>query len=259
MVACRHKISSDGDDSPLPHPWSDRCAPAFSGQFALATANRAEAVRAAPVDFNERSLQAAIDDEYAELEVEDSTYERALLQLKQELDFGLPVQFVDRGFLPNFDFARFEAVVVVGQDGLVANAAKYVGDTPIVAVNPDPRRIDGILLPFQVSPVRFPRESPAPTIAGVERIVSRSHQSGGRRQSTPASPCRCVPFEHHGLETDPVLSRAALHGTFGIWSYSKAVEGLNGRRRAHFSVGRIQDHGPVRASGWSHCWSPRSK
>jgi hypothetical protein len=34
----------------------------------------------------------------------------------------------------------------VGQDGLVANTAKYVGEQPIVAVNPDPERFDGILL-----------------------------------------------------------------------------------------------------------------
>ena len=32
--------------------------------------------------------------------------------------------------------------------------AKYVGDLPIVAVNPDPQRIDGILLPFQVNQAR---------------------------------------------------------------------------------------------------------
>jgi hypothetical protein len=123
-------------------------------KFALATARRAEAVRAAAGAFDERSLQAVIDGEYAELESEDDTYDRAIANLQHELDFGLPVQFVDRGFLPNFDFARFEVVVVVGQDGLVANAAKYVGDVPIVAVNPDPQRIDGILLPFQISSAR---------------------------------------------------------------------------------------------------------
>jgi hypothetical protein len=67
---------------------------------------------------------------------------------------GIIKQFVDRSFLPNLDFARYVVVVVVGQDGLVANAAKYVGDVPIVAVNPDPARFDGVLLPFQLSQVR---------------------------------------------------------------------------------------------------------
>ena len=67
-----------------------------------------------------------------------------------ELDFGYPVKKIDRTFLPNFDFGRCVLVVVIGQDGLVANTAKYVGDLPIVAVNPDPARNDGVLLPFTI-------------------------------------------------------------------------------------------------------------
>src|SRR5207302_9797566 len=50
--------------------------------------------------------------------------------------------------------ARYIVVVVVGQDGLVANTAKYVGDVPIVAVNPDPDRFDGVLLPFPLRQAR---------------------------------------------------------------------------------------------------------
>src|SRR5213078_2433217 len=69
-------------------------------------------------------------------------------------DFDLPVQTVDRDFLPNFLFGPRDVVVTVGQDGLVANTAKYAVGLPIVAVNPDPRRIDGILLPFHVAQAR---------------------------------------------------------------------------------------------------------
>ena len=32
----------------------------------------------------------------------------------------------------------------------MANVAKYVGDQPLVGVNPDPTRFDGVLLPFAV-------------------------------------------------------------------------------------------------------------
>src|SRR5205823_5606414 len=88
------------------------------------------------------------------LESEDDTYQRAIGRLHTAVDFGLPIQIVDREFVPNFDFARFEVVVVIGQDGLVANAAKYVGEVPIVAINPDSRTIDGILLPFKLSDAR---------------------------------------------------------------------------------------------------------
>ena len=61
---------------------------------------------------------------------------------------------LDRSFVPNFDFWSCAVVVVVGQDGLVANTAKYVGGKPIVAINPDPHRIDGTLLPFQLKQAR---------------------------------------------------------------------------------------------------------
>src|SRR5262249_55001458 len=114
----------------------------------------AEAVRARAGLVDDREVEADIEHEYADLENEDETYQHAVARLRQQLDFGLPIQFVDRGFLPSFDFARYEVVIVVGQDGLGANAAKYVGNVPIVAVNPDPRRIDGILLPFLLPSAR---------------------------------------------------------------------------------------------------------
>jgi len=91
---------------------------------------------------------------FAEYEKEDLAQRQSLDRLKTELDLGYPLKFVERQYLPTFDFRGCVAVVVVGQDGLVANTAKYVGDVPIVAVNPDPTRIDGILLPFQVQQAR---------------------------------------------------------------------------------------------------------
>lgn len=87
---------------------------------------------------------------HEEYESEDRVYQRAVQELLREIELGYPVQIVDHGFLPNFDFGRCVAVVVIGQDGLVANAAKYVGDLPIVGINPDPARYDGVLLPFQI-------------------------------------------------------------------------------------------------------------
>lgn len=40
--------------------------------------------------------------------------------------------------------------MVLGQDGLVANTLKYLSGQPLIGVNPDPKRWDGQLLPFQV-------------------------------------------------------------------------------------------------------------
>jgi hypothetical protein len=90
----------------------------------------------------------------ADYEDEDVAQRNTLQRLRKELDLGYPLKFVAREYLPTFDFRGCLAVVVVGRDGLVANAAKYVGDLPIVAVNPDPQRIDGVLLPFHVRQAR---------------------------------------------------------------------------------------------------------
>ncbi len=89
-----------------------------------------------------------------ELREEDLTYTEALKKLMHEIDFGYPVKKVDRDYISNFDFDRCLVVVVFGQDGLVANVAKYVDDVPIIGVNPDPQRNDGILLPFNIRNVR---------------------------------------------------------------------------------------------------------
>lgn len=102
--------------------------------------------------FAEVEQDAELD--FSELESEDATYQRVLESLKQDLHFDLPVLFIDRTYLPTYNFGIASVVVVVGQDGLVANTAKYVGKLPIVAINPDPDRIDGVLLPFQVKEAR---------------------------------------------------------------------------------------------------------
>ncbi|MBI5545668.1 MAG: NAD+ kinase [Deltaproteobacteria bacterium] len=80
---------------------------------------------------------------------EDEVYSRSLEALHRGLDLGLKVQQIERAIVPTFLFTEKDLVVAVGQDGLVANVAKYAGAQPIVAVNPDPERFDGVLLPFQ--------------------------------------------------------------------------------------------------------------
>lgn len=57
-------------------------------------------------------------------------------------------QLIERSFLPNFLFGDRDLVVTLGRDGLVVNTAKYLSNQPLLAFNPDPRRIDGVLLPF---------------------------------------------------------------------------------------------------------------
>jgi len=56
---------------------------------------------------------------------------------------------LDRADLSRFVFEPQDLVVAVGQDGLVANAAKYLSGQPVLGINPDPARYDGILVPHR--------------------------------------------------------------------------------------------------------------
>lgn len=115
-------------------------------------AQRDFALRAGAADLDFLSAaESAGEEDFEELEDEDATYRHAVQELVRSLDFDIPVQTLPRAFLPTYDFGRCAVVVVIGQDGLVANAAKYVGHVPIVGVNPDPSRFDGVLLPFAVT------------------------------------------------------------------------------------------------------------
>ena len=111
---------------------------------------------------------------FGEYEQEDQAQHQSLDRLKTELDLGYPLKFVERQYLPTFDFRGCLAVAVVGQDGLVANTAKYVGEVPIVAVNPDPSRFDGVLLPFQVHQARQAVKRTIENHATVRRVTLAS-------------------------------------------------------------------------------------
>jgi NAD kinase len=87
---------------------------------------------------------------FADYELEHSNFKRSLEKIQRTLSNRIKHKLVERRYLPNFLFSEKDIAVVVGQDGLVANTAKYVNGLPILAVNPDIERFDGILLPFTV-------------------------------------------------------------------------------------------------------------
>lgn len=79
---------------------------------------------------------------------EDAAYKAALSQVRRQIPNDLPVTSVTREDLPNFLFRDKDLIVVCGPDGLFANLAKYVGNQPILTVNPDPMTIAGVLMLF---------------------------------------------------------------------------------------------------------------
>lgn len=54
---------------------------------------------------------------------------------------------VERADLPRFSFAPGDIVVAVGQDGLVANLAKYLDGQVVIGINPEPAINSGVLVP----------------------------------------------------------------------------------------------------------------
>lgn len=106
-----------------------------------------------PVKIKDQIQEQRTTNEFSVYEEENETFYSSIDEIQHQLSEILKTKVIDQDFLSNYIFTEKDIVVVVGQDGLVANTAKYVNGIPIVAVNPDEYRYDGILLPF--SPYNF--------------------------------------------------------------------------------------------------------
>ncbi|MFJ3309324.1 hypothetical protein ACIPSA_41025 [Streptomyces sp. NPDC086549] len=71
---------------------------------------------------------------------------RALAEVASAVPLTWRQSRVERADLDRFLFAPEDVVVVVGQDGLVANAAKYLIGQPVLGIDSDPGRNPGVLV-----------------------------------------------------------------------------------------------------------------
>nr|WP_205707488.1 hypothetical protein [Kineococcus vitellinus] len=83
----------------------------------------------------------------AELEEADERQRGALAAVAAAVPADWRSGAVERADLPRFLFAPEDVVVVVGQDGLVANVAKHLSGQVVVGIDPDPGRNVGALVP----------------------------------------------------------------------------------------------------------------
>ncbi len=79
---------------------------------------------------------------------EDAAYTASLAEVRRQIPNDLPVTNVTREELPNFLFRDNDLIIVCGPDGLFVNLAKYIGDQPVLTVNPDPKTVAGVLMLF---------------------------------------------------------------------------------------------------------------
>ena len=96
--------------------------------------------------------------DYGDYRAEHDTYRAAVEAVSDALRSVGRVQQIDRTFVSRFLFGAEDLVVCVGRDGLVANVLKYLAGQPMIGVNPDPTRWDGVLLPF--APKDLPKLMP---------------------------------------------------------------------------------------------------
>src|SRR5690554_5126658 len=117
----------------------------------------------AQAKFYIESLGGNFDD----YELEHEIFQTSLNSLQTQLSRIVKNKTVERIYLPSFIFSEKNLIVVIGQDGLVANTAKYSKGCPIIAVNPDKARYDGVLLPFDTSDF----------VLGVENVLANKYVS----------------------------------------------------------------------------------
>ena len=103
---------------------------------------------------------------FEDYENEHEIFKDSLSFVQRQLSKIIKNKVVERSFLPSFLFNEKQIAIIIGQDGLVANAAKYVNGIPIIAVNPDAERYDGVLLPF----------TPNDFISGIENVLVNKFQ-----------------------------------------------------------------------------------
>jgi hypothetical protein len=82
-----------------------------------------------------------------EVDGRDAAVSDALATVKAAIPIDWRRADVERSDLDRFLFSPDDVIAVVGQDGLVANAAKYLNGQPVIGVNPDPDRNPGVLVP----------------------------------------------------------------------------------------------------------------
>ena len=84
-------------------------------------------------------------------ESQHEEYQTGLAEIQQYCNQQIKTITVEREYLTSFLFDEKDLVIVVGPDGLVANAAKYVQNCPIIGVNVNPSANIGKLLAFDLT------------------------------------------------------------------------------------------------------------
>jgi len=73
------------------------------------------------------------------------TYKEGMRKTIALLPKTMRTQVIDKEHLDTFQTGNKDLIVTIGDAGMLVNVAKYVGEQPIIAVNPDSNRNDNVL------------------------------------------------------------------------------------------------------------------
>ncbi|SFS81366.1 NAD(+)/NADH kinase [Methylobacterium sp. yr668] len=118
----------------------------------------------------------------AEVEARHAQFQAVLAEARSVVPLDWRQALVRRPDLDRFLFAPEDVVVAVGQDGLVANVAKYLDGQPVVGVNPAPDLYDGVLARARVEALRALLPASAAGAAPLQRrTMVQATFDGGER------------------------------------------------------------------------------
>src|SRR5262245_59349142 len=69
-----------------------------------------------------------LNGDFEDYEREHERFYQSLSTVQQQLSGVIKNKLIDRSFVPTYLFNDKQMIVVIGQDGLVANTAKYVNE-----------------------------------------------------------------------------------------------------------------------------------
>lgn len=93
-----------------------------------------------------RFFLAQRDLSLSEVEERHLRYEETRARVLGAIPSQWRMATIGRADLDRFLFAADDVVVVLGQDGLVANVAKHLDGQPVIGLNPEPGRFGGVLV-----------------------------------------------------------------------------------------------------------------
>jgi hypothetical protein len=115
------------------------------------------------------------------LETIQSAQELALKTVSASIPTDWRRGHVSREELDRFLFEPDDIVVAVGQDGLVANVAKYLEGQKVIGINPSPEHYPGILVPHPPEKSRQLLIATASNVAAIQaRIMVEANLDDGQ-------------------------------------------------------------------------------